>query len=84
MSSIHIDVDGIRWTIWAIGKGLLATPHARHASWHASNASTPSGKAIFICDVCGRESVGHEKYCPIGRTISLGKYLVVEEYQDGE
>lgn len=81
MKDTYVDIDGVRWVIIPIGKGLLAQPQARHASWHASESSTPSGKQLFICDICGRSSVGVEKYCPIGRTISLTKYLVVEERQ---
>lgn len=79
MSSIYVDIGGTHWFIMAIGKGLLATPQARHASWQVLAQASPSGKQMFRCGTCGRESVTPDKYCPIGRTISLTKYLIVEE-----
>lgn len=36
-----------------------------HEGWIVLDKTTPSGKQLFECKTCGRESVGPDKECPV-------------------
>lgn len=37
-----------------------------HDGWDMLERTTNSGKALFRCRSCGRESIHPDKYCPMG------------------
>lgn len=44
------------WHILDINGKLSVTPMAMHDGWESLEKTSPSGKAMFRCKTCGRES----------------------------
>lgn len=50
-------LDTIKWLVDRAGK-------QRISRWILSGNTTPSGKSLFICSMCGRTSIAPDKNCP--------------------
>ena len=79
--SEYIRKDGVYWSIGVVGypvpNALIAQPQLEHEGWDVLDKTSPSGKTMFRCKTCGKESVTPDKRCPIGRTLDLTDYLYV-------
>lgn len=79
----YIRVNG---TLWSVSGGgyppknhfLIAQPLEEHSGWAPASYVSNSGKSMFVCKTCGRHSQTPDRHCPIGQTINLTEFLVVD------
>ena len=59
---------------------MLSAAHLRekHRGWDIVGI-TASGKTLFQCKDCGRESVGPDKFCPVSRDTTHTFSITLEE-----
>jgi len=83
MSDIRVVINGVTWIILSGGYPerntfVVAQPLAKHAGWETLEERSPSGKQLFRCETCWRVSATPDKECPVGKTVNLTNYLVLE------
>jgi len=75
--------------LWIGGRWLLREAHEQNARptsrWRALEATSPSGKTLFVCLCCGRISPTPDKRCPEPAWVvvnGLPEQLKCEHYAD--
>lgn len=78
--TITIEVDEQTWHVLRVGYPaynhvLIAQPVDEHSGWERLDETSPSGKMIFRCRTCSRESTTPDIWCAVGETVHLNQYL---------
>jgi hypothetical protein len=83
-NGMHVTVRDVQWFIWTVGaenrQVVLAQPLESHGEWRTLDKTSPSGRQLFECEKCGRESATPDKQCPIGMTETLSSHLNVTPF----
>jgi hypothetical protein len=79
-NEITIEVDEQTWHILRVGYpaynyALIAQPVDKHSGWDILEETSPSGKRMFKCRTCRRESTTPDIWCAAGETIHFNQYL---------